>query len=362
MKINNDLKLAFKDVLIEPKRSRLSSREEVDLLRTFKVKGRNWQCIPICAANMNTTGSIEVAKVLSKFQTLTALHKYYSVDELVNFFFNNHNIWDYVFYSMGITDRDIEKVKEVKKQIEIKTEEMAKNGPSFTSDFPRLLNIDVANGYTMYFDAKVREIRELFPDAIIMAGNVVTPNMVEQLIQESGVQIGKIGLGSGSCCETRRIAGVGYPQFSAVIECADAAHGLGGLVCSDGGCAVPGDVCKAIGGGADIVMLGGMFAGTDECEGDWIYEEDNLTKKYFVFYGMSSKEAMEKYSGGVAKYKASEGKCVKVPYKGSIDDVVQSILGGLRSACSYVGAKRLKDFSKCCTFNRVTVQENKVFS
>jgi GMP reductase len=191
-----------------------------------------------------------------------------------------------------------------------------------------------------------------------MAGNVVTGEMVEQLIL-SGADIVKVGIGPGSVCTTRIKTGVGYPQLSAIIECADAAHGLKGHVCADGGCTVPGDVAKAFAAGADFVMLGGMFAGHDECSGD-IIEENGKT--YKRFYGMSSAEAMIKYKGTVADYRASEGKSVNVPYRGKADVTVQDILGGVRSTCTYVGASRLKELSKCTTFIRVQQQINNIYT
>lgn len=205
----------------------------------------------------------------------------------------------------------------------------------------------MANGYTEFFQNKVKEIRESFPNAVIMAGNVATPEMVQELLISGAADIVKIGIGPGSVCNTRMVTGVGYPQLSAIIECADAAHGLNGLVCADGGCKNSGDVAKAFGGGADFVMLGGMFAGCDECEGQW-----GSGRKTFKFYGMSSKEAQDKYNGGMSEYRASEGDCVTIPAKGPAKDTVQHILGGLRSACAYVGAGRLKDLSKCTTFIR----------
>jgi GMP reductase len=190
-----------------------------------------------------------------------------------------------------------------------------------------------------------------------MAGNVVTGEMTEELIL-SGADIVKVGIGPGSVCTTRKMTGVGYPQLSAIIECADAAHGLEGHICADGGCATPGDVAKAFGGGADFVMLGGMLAGHDECSGD-IVERDG--QKYQRFYGMSSRTAMEKYAGGVAQYRAAEGKEVLVPYRGPIAGTAQEILGGVRSACTYVGARRLREFSKRTTFVGVSEQANEVF-
>jgi GMP reductase len=218
----------------------------------------------------------------------------------------------------------------------------------------KFICIDVANGYTEKFVNYVRTIRGLFPDHILIAGNVVTREMTEALIL-AGANIVKIGIGPGSVCTTRKVAGVGYPQLSCIMECADAAHGLGGYVLSDGGCTCPGDVAKAFGAGADFVMIGGMFAGTDESAGE-------LTEEGKEFYGMSSAAAMEKHSGGVAMYRAAEGKRVFVEPAGPVAGVMQQILGGVRSACTYVGAARLKDLPKCTTFVRVNRQINTIFS
>jgi GMP reductase len=218
--------------------------------------------------------------------------------------------------------------------------------------------IDVANGYTESFVEFVAKFREDYPRITVMAGNVVTGEMTEELIL-SGADIVKVGIGPGSVCTTRSMTGVGYPQLSAVIECADAAHGLGGRICADGGCTSPGDVAKAFGGGADFVMLGGMLAGHDECAGDIV---EVSGKKYKSFYGMSSRTAMEKYSGGVATYRASEGKEVLVPYRGPVATSLQDILGGLRSACTYVGARMLRELTKRTTFVRAGMQTNEVFS
>ncbi|KAK9744621.1 IMP dehydrogenase / GMP reductase domain [Popillia japonica] len=184
------------------------------------------------------------------------------------------------------------------------------------------------------------------------AGNVVTGEMVEELIL-SGADIIKVGIGPGSVCTTRIKTGVGYPQLSAVIECADAAHGLQGHIISDGGCTCAGDVAKAFGAGADFVMAGGMFAGHDECDGEVIEKNG---KKYKLFYGMSSKTAMQKHSGGVAEYRSSEGKTVEVVYKGDVESTVLDILGGLRSACTYTGAGKLKELPRRATFIRCTQQ------
>lgn len=217
--------------------------------------------------------------------------------------------------------------------------------------------VDVANGYSEHFVHFVKDVRQKFPSHTIMAGNVVTGEMVEELIL-AGADIIKVGIGPGSVCTTRKKTGVGYPQLSAVIECADAAHGLGGHIISDGGCTCPGDVSKAFGAGADFVMLGGMLAGHSESGGE-IIEKNG--KKYKLFYGMSSDTAMKKHAGGVAEYRASEGKTVEVPYKGPVDVTIRDILGGVRSSCTYVGAGKLKELSRRTTFIRVTQQLNTVF-
>ncbi len=347
LRIDADVKLDFKDVLIRPKRSTLFSRKIVDLNRTYKFKHskREWTGIPVVAANMDTIGTFAMAEAFSKYNMMVALHKHYSSEDLIKFY-NAHdeNFFDNIFYSIGMIDQDKVKLRLVLENI---------------SDQNKLKNIciDVANGYSEVFVDFVKSIRQEFPDKTIMAGNVVTGEMVEALVL-AGADIVKVGIGPGSTCITRKITGVGYPQLSAIIECADAAHGLSALICSDGGCTVPGDVVKAFGAGADLVMLGGMLAGHDESDGELV-EHDG--KKFKKFYGMSSDTAMNKYSGGVAEYRASEGKTVEIPHRGPVEHTIQEVLGGLRSACTYVGAARLKDLSKCTTFVRVTQQLNNVF-
>ena len=359
MRIEDGIKLDFKDVLIIPKRSRMPSRANVDLTKTYKFRNSGVQltCVPIISANMDTTGSFKMAIALAKHNMLTALHKHYSLDELSDFFAKNRNIWNNVFYTVGANDKDFDKLAEFCKKLDFLT----------CNRYPPLLSLDAANGYTEVFVSYVVKLRKLYPEAVIMAGNVVTSEMTEQLIL-SGADICKIGLGSGSACLTRVMSGVGYPQLSAVISTADAAHGIGGHVCSDGGHTCVGDIVKSLGAGADFIMIGNMLSGTDECDGEWVYDiippeftHPTPVKKFLKFHGMSSKEAMELHNGGMASYRAAEGKEVLVPYKGSVDDVVQQITGGIRSACTYVGASKLKDLSKCTTFIRTTVQENKVF-
>ncbi len=344
MRIENEIKLGFKDVMIRPKRSTLKSRSQVSLERnfTFVNSKKKWTGVPIIAANMDTVGTFEMAEALTKDQIMTAVHKHYSPQEWTAFLNNQpDSIYEYIALSTGTGKADEEKIKQIIDQ------------------HPKIqfLCIDVANGYSEHFVEFVKNARKNFPSQTIIAGNVVTGEMVEELIL-AGADIIKVGIGPGSVCTTRIKTGVGYPQLSAIIECADAAHGLGGHIISDGGCKIPGDVAKAFGGGADFVMLGGMFAGHDESGGE-IIEENG--KKFRLFYGMSSQTAMDKHSGGVAEYRASEGKTVKVPYKGPVADTVKDILGGVRSTCTYVGASELRELSKRTTFIRVQEQHNEVF-
>lgn len=344
MHIEHEVKLDYKDVLIRPKRSTLTSRSDVDITRDFAFRHAKdkYHGIPIVAANMDSTGTIEMARVLDDFGLSVALHKHYDVATTAEFF-RGLTRKSAALYSLGITRSDEDKFKRV----------MEAAG----QDAIRYLCIDVANGYHENFVTFVTRMRSAYPELVIMAGNVVTGEMTEELIL-SGADIVKVGIGPGSVCTTRRQTGVGYPQLSAVIECADAAHGLGGLICADGGCATPGDVAKAFGGGADFVMLGGMFAGHTESGGELIEKNGERFRR---FYGMSSKAAMEKHAGGVAEYRTSEGKDVLVPDRGPAAGTVQEILGGVRSACTYVGARRLKELSKRTTFVRVTQQLSEVF-
>lgn len=347
MRIETDVKLDFKDVLIRPKRSTLNTRSEVDISREFSFRHSDvkYHGIPVVAANMDTTGTFEMARALASFGMSCALHKHYEAAEYVAFF---RTLADdaTVFYSLGISASDEAKFREVMQQL----------GDTGVKKV-RYVCIDVANGYTEKFLEFVQKIRHAFPHIVLMAGNVVTGEMTEELIL-AGADIVKVGIGPGSVCTTRKMTGVGYPQLSAVIECADAAHGLEGHICADGGCTTVGDIAKAFGGGSDFVMLGGMLAGHDECTGE-VIERDG--QKFSQFYGMSSKSAMDKYAGGVAQYRAAEGKTVEIPYRGAVAGTAQDILGGVRSACTYVGARRLRELSKRTTFIRVTQQLNEVF-
>ncbi len=345
MRIETDLKLGFKDVMIRPKRSTLKSRSEVSLERNFKFlhSTSDWTGIPIMAANMDTVGTFEMAQVLAKEKLFTAIHKHYTLEEWNNFLKNvTPDFYNYIAISTGTGKEDFDKIGKV----------------ITANPLLRFICIDVANGYSEHFVQFLKQTRKQYPDKIIIAGNVVTGEMTEELLL-AGADIVKVGIGPGSVCTTRVKTGVGYPQLSAIIECADAAHGLGGHIISDGGCSTPGDVAKAFGAGSDFVMLGGMLAGHTESGGELI--EIN-GEKFKQFYGMSSATAMEKHVGGVAEYRASEGKTVKVPFKGNVIATVLDILGGLRSTCTYVGASKLKELTKRTTFIRVSEQENQVFT
>ena len=342
MRIERDLKLTFDDVLIRPKRSTLISRFDVNLVRkfTFRHTEETWDGVPIVAANMDTTGLFSIAEILQGHKMLTCTQKFYSTKEFSDAWENGVNS-EFVAVTCGSTDESFELLKR----------KMA------TNKGLKMICIDVANGYREVFLNFVKKVRGAFPEKIIIAGNVATREMTEALIL-AGADIVKVGIGPGSVCTTRKVAGVGYPQLSAISECADAAHGLNGHVMSDGGCSSPGDVAKAFAAGADFVMLGGMLAGHDESGGELIEDGGG---SYKSFYGMSSAKAMETHYGEIADHRAPEGKEVRVPYRGPLEVTVQSILGGLRSACSYVGARRIKDLPKCTTFIRVSMTTNEVF-
>jgi GMP reductase len=344
MRIEQELKLGFKDVLFRPKRSTLKSRSQVNLTRefTFKHSGRQCSGVPVIAANMDSVGTFDMAKALAKHGVMTAIHKHYTVADWAEFVATaDANTLTKVMVSTGTSADDFEKTKQV----------MA------LSDDLIFICIDIANGYSEHLVDYVQKVRQQFPDKVISAGNVVTGDMVEELIL-AGADIVKVGIGPGSVCTTRVKTGVGYPQLSAIIECADAAHGLGGRIIGDGGCTCPGDVSKAFGGGADFVMLGGMLAGHEEAGGEMVTKNGETFMK---FYGMSSESAMAKHSGGVAKYRAAEGKTVLIPFRGSVDNTIQDILGGVRSTCTYLGASELKELTKRTTFIRVQEQENNVY-
>jgi GMP reductase len=376
MRIESEVKLDFSDVLIKPKRSTLGSRKEVDLFRSYTFRNYDpdfpdnierhghYSGVPIMASNMDGVGTFEIADALIKQELFTCLVKTYSSAELIQYFTTGNGLAKrcFVAMSIGIAEQDLEKLDHVMNMVDIK-----------------FLCIDVANGYSQRFATTVEQIREKYPELVIIAGNVVTGEMTEELIL-SGADIVKVGIGPGSVCTTRIKTGVGYPQLSAIIECADAAHGLGGHIIADGGCSSSGDVAKAFGAGADFVMLGGMLAGHDEGGGDVVtkfYQTDQINyevqqhlsnekhvieeKSFVTFYGMSSDTANIKHFGGLKDYRSSEGRTVKIPYRGEVSNTVQDILGGIRSACTYAGARKLKDLSKCTTFIRVNNQYNRIF-
>ena len=336
MRIIEDVKLDFSDVLIAPKRSQLTSRKDADLTRsfTFKHSKFTWSGIPIIASNMDHTGTNAMAHVLMEYPMLTALCKFV---ESMEWGWNKN-----IIRTIGL-DQNLDNLP-------------------YDSDTAPWICLDVANGYTERFNDYVALMREheATKGKIIIAGNVCTPEATEQIIL-AGADVVKIGIGPGSVCTTRKMTGVGYPQLSATIECADAAHGLGGHIITDGGCTVVGDIAKSFGAGADFVMLGGMLAGHWECAWD-DEEEDPEVTGTMTFYGMSSEEAQIKYYGEKQSHRASEGKKVQVPYKGSVKNTVEEILGGLRSACTYAGARSLKSLPKCTTFVKVNRQLNEVFS
>lgn len=378
MRIEQELKLDYRDVLIRPKRSTLKSRSEVSLEREFTFRnyrldlpdragGYHYKGVPIMAANMDGVGTFEMADSLSEQRLFTCLVKTYSVEELVDFFYPTVNLrTDYVAMSIGTSNEDYEKFSRVFAE---------------TDGNLKYLCVDIANGYSEHFVTHIRKIRENYPSVVIIAGNVVTADQTQELIL-NGADIVKVGIGPGSVCTTRIQTGVGYPQLSAVIECADAAHGLGGHIIADGGCSSPGDVAKAFAGGADFVMLGGMLAGHDQGGGEVVtktYLTDEIVspnalsvndglfnrrieeKKFVKFYGMSSKSANDKHFGGLRDYRSSEGRTVLTKYKGDVNITIQDILGGIRSTCTYVGASNLKQLSKCTTFIRCNDTHNRVF-
>lgn len=344
VKIVEDIKLDYSDVLLKPQYSEINSRKDVDLVKTFHTKyGNSISVVPIAIANMDSVGTFEMLASVSKHGIITCIHKHYSIQEWLDWSKNQgEHIWDYVAISTGISDKDIEK-----------TYTILTNIPQL-----KIICVDVANGYSSIFSQKIREIRENFSNHIIIAGNVVTGELTQQLIL-SGADIIKVGIGPGSVCTTRSQTGVGYPQLSAVIECCEVAKSCGGMIMADGGCTCPGDFVKAFGAGAHFVMSGGYFSGHTECGGEEIRESDGI---YKIFYGMSSKNAMDKYSGGVANYRSSEGKCVKIKYKGDVVNTILDLLGGIRSACTYVGAKNLYELPQKTVFIKVNRQFNTFYS
>lgn len=341
-KIHYTPQLDYNNVLIRPKRSTLSSRSEVNLEREIKFRcGKSWTGVPFISANMDTTGTFELYKVLSRYKIVTAMNKFYAMEDYLNFH-EQYNLDPSLFMvSTGISDADYHHLKNILNVIQC-----------------NWICIDIANGYIQKFVEFCKKVRQEYPDKIIVAGNIATREMVEELLINGGVDVVKIGIGPGSACSTRIKTGVGVPQLSAVMECADAAHGVGGHIIADGGITCPGDAAKAFGGGADFVMLGGQFAGHDENPGEKV-ERDG--KFYKAFYGMSSKKAQTTHYGKMDRYRASEGRELLIPYKGALQDTVEDYLGGLRSTCTYIGANKIKDIPKCTTFGMVSQQVNTHF-
>lgn len=332
--------LDFCDVLFQPKRTTLNSRKEAVARRVFKFKYYPEKILScgLIASNMATTGTFEMAGVLEQYEAMTCLHKHIPYEELNDHFYTYEQLQ---FVSVGLKD-DKEKFFKLL---------------DFNSDIDKVC-IDIANGYIPNLLKFVKELRARYPKILIMAGNVVTGDMVQDLIL-NGADIVKVGIGNGSVCTTRLKTGVGRPQLSTILDCADAAHGVGGMICADGGCTNPGDVAKAFGAGADFVMLGGMLAGTDEAAGELVNIGDKSCKQ---FYGMSSKYAQEKHFGGMKEYRTSEGREKLIPYTGPVSNIIEDILGGIRSTMTYIGATKLKDIPKCTTFYTVNRQLNQIFS
>ena len=343
MRIEQDIKLDYKDVLFKPKRSKLESRRDVDLTRTFKFHyGNEWTGVPIMSSNMDGVGTFAMAKVLQDHKMITVMRKHYSVDDWTK---NAKGVkMKYLSVCTGtgvIWDPDAPDYATMKAVLAM---------------YPdiKFITVDVANAYHENYADFISRVRDEYPDKTIIAGNVISAEMTEELIIK-GADIVKCGIGPGSVCTTRLMTGVGVPQLSGVIECVDAANGIGGHVIADGGCVYPGDVSKAFGAGAHFVMLGGMLAGHDESEGE-------VVDGKIQFYGMSSNAAMAVHGTRKDGYRGAEGKVVELPHKGPVDPTVIEILGGLRSTCTYIGAKRIKDMPKCTTFVRCTQQVNQVFN
>jgi len=343
MLIEDDVKLDYSDVLIRPKRSTLTSRFEVDMNRTYNFyhSKKQWTGVPIMASNMDTTGTFPMHNILSQVGMVTCIARHHNTNGKLWYDVSQHSN---LCVMSGISDKEISEIV----------------GVANTFSDIAFVGLDVANGYTVNFVESIKQLRLQLPSATIIAGNVVTADMTHELIL-AGADIVKVGVGPGSVCTTRIKTGVGYPQLSAVIECADAAHGLGAHIIADGGCNSSGDIAKAFSAGADFVMIGGMLAGHDECDGELVFEDDNSEPIGMQFYGMASKTAMDRHGHPNREYRGEEGKTVSVPYRGPVIHTVMDILGGIRSACTYVGAKRLKDLTKCTTFIRVNNTHNRIF-
>ena len=344
MRLDNEVKLDYKDVLLKPKRSTLSSRRDVEMTRsfTFRNSGETYECCPIIASNMDGVGTFSMAKVIQEYKMLTTITKTTTIEQWRKAVGEGIKL-KYLSVCTGtgkLWDDNAEDYTTM--------QEVLKSFPDV-----KFITVDVANGYHTNFSDFVGAVREEYPDKTIIAGNVVTAEMTEELIIQ-GADVVKVGIGPGSVCTTRTMAGVGVPQFSAVVECADAANGVGGHIVADGGCNMPGDIAKAFGGGAHFVMLGGMLAGHNESE---VESKDGKRE----FYGMSSDRAREVHGKRKDGYRGNEGRAVILPDRGAVKETIEDILGGVRSSCTYIGARRLKDIPKCASFVRCNQSLNTVF-
>ena len=339
-----DTYLDFGDVLIRPRRTTLKSRSEVNLVREFKFKHspKIMSLVPIMASNMDTTGTFEVYKVLSEHKLLTCLSKFLTLDDYKEFMKDNIMDPNLFVVTVGIRESEFEKMCKIVEYTKC-----------------NWICVDVANGHMQCLVDYCRKIRDRFPDKVLIAGNVAIPEMTEELIINGKVDVVKCGIGGGSVCLTRKKTGVGVPQMATIDECSDVAHKNSAHIISDGGITCPGDASKAFVAGADFIMMGGQFAGHDENPGELIEDDDG--KKYKMFYGMSSKHAMEKHYGKMEKYRSSEGRNIKIPYKGSLHNTVEDYLGGIRSCCTYIDAKKIKHMPKCGKVHPVSSQINNHF-
>ena len=361
--ILHEINLDYSDILIRPKMGiNLNSRKDVNLQRTFKFKhGQTRTGLGVFNANMATVGNFSVATKLLVRGMFATLHKHYSVEEIGRFVSNarRENIpLDNLFITIGLKniDDEIKKLKELESKYDWKS--------------PRNICIDAPNFYIQKALDVLARVRREFPDAVIMAGNIASGDICLKLLDYADII--KCGIGSGSACLTRKQTGCGTPMVSLILECADIAHSVGGHICADGGIVDIGDICKAFCLNSDFVMAGGMFAGTDEAEGETIekhFETNEIidgkhviqTKYFKQYYGMSSEYANNKFAGGMCNYKTSEGRELLIPYTGSIDKILQDINGGIASCCTYIGATSVKHMSKCATIIQVHNQLNKVF-
>jgi GMP reductase len=357
-----DKYLDFKDVLILPKKSNLNSRKEVILEKTIIFQnGVSWTGIPIVAANMTSVGTLEIYKVLSTYKIITALHKFHKLQDLLDYNKENSDSklnLDYFMISTGISDDDYVNLKHILENFDCK-----------------FICVDIANGYISKFIEFCKVIRNEYPTKIILAGNVCTTEGIE-LLNSAEIDIHKVGIGGGSACTTRIQTGIGMPQLSCVLECVQECKEINRInfeiyyeydqhkhnksfILSDGGITCPGDLAKAFGAGADFVMIGGAFSGHDENPGQIIIDEKTGTKHKF-FYGMSSSYAMKNNyaANNNTNYRSSEGRELKVPYKGALKNTIENYLGGLRSACTYTNSANLDELAHNTKFIIVNNQYN----